>query len=166
MKKMKIVFCFLYFLIAISLIYITLYPNNKIIEGKSNIFNKIKQVATKIGDTVANDATKFGDHVANDATKFGDGVANDATKFGDGVANDFHWLERRIFPPPPPPPPPPVNGQMDGNNVWYIPSSSAQYYADLSSKHLIITKKGVYLYRLPNTIGYKNILTTGPLPPS
>ena len=161
--KMKIVFCFLYFAIAVCLTYLTFYPKNKIIEGNKG-WNKftsfVKQTATKVGDDVAN--SKLG----NFGRQFGDKTANAFTKFGDNVANDFHWIERKITPPPPPPPPPPVNGQMDGNNVWYIPSSSSQYYADLSSKNLFQTKKGNYLYRLPNTVGYNHILTTGPLPPT
>ena len=63
------------------------------------------------------------------------------------------------------PPPIPYNGKEEGNNVWYIPGSSSQYYADLSSRNLIESEKGVYLYRVPTTDGYKPILSTGPIPP-
>ena len=181
MKKMKIVFCLLYFIIAFFFIYITIYPTNKIIEGKKNIFASIKKIATKVGDSVKNTATNFGNNVKNTATNFGNNVGNTATNFGNNVGNTgenlwnksgiYGWGKRTFGPRAkpiiviPPLPPPPVNGQVEGNSVYYIPKTSSQFYADLSSRNLIQSEKGVYLYRVPTTDGYKPILTVGPIPP-
>jgi hypothetical protein len=169
MKKMKIVFCLLYFIIAFFFIYITIYPTNKIIEGKTNIFASIKKIATKVGDNFKN--SPIGKATIQFGTKVGNTGENLWNKSGI-----YGWGKRTFGPSSSsssssktvvvvPPPPPPVNGQVEGNSVYYIPKTSSQYYADLSSRNLIQSEKGVYLYRVPTTDGYKPILTVGPIPP-